>query len=289
MSWLLFMDESAPDASASPYGVSGGIAIHASRLWEFVLDLESREHAAFGAALRAYNQELTVSELLSSDWFTWASQALMPADERREHCRALLVKGLDFNVATPPERTAFGQACLEVAEGTFDSLQYHDARLLAAVVPTEALNDCAPSSEREGHLRKDHMFLMERFFYLLESEDEHGLVVMNESSKSSDQEFIAQLQSHFRKTSVGRRRASRIVPLPLFGASELDQPLRAAALAMYCVNWGFRLPGRGMTREVRPDIAERFASRIGKLQYHGHGRRDGASFETYGIVFVPDL
>jgi hypothetical protein len=289
MSWLLFMDEPSPEPTALPYEVRGGVAIHASRLWEFVLDLESRELAAFGSGLRPFHKGLTGDELLSRDRFTSAFQAeLMPATERRKHCRAFLAKSLDAKEPTRTESAAFAQACLEVAMGIFESLQHHDARLFAAVVPTEREKDSPLPSEQEGHLPKGYAFLLERFFYLLESEDEHGLIVMNEATKSGDRQFLAQIQSNFRKTSVGRQRASRITPLPLFGASELSLPLQAAALAMYCINWGFRLPGRGMTREVRPEIAERFGSRIGQLQYHGHGRRDGASFETYGIVFLPD-
>jgi len=290
MSWLLFMDESGPDPEASPYEVRGGVAIHDSRLWPLVLELQRREQAAFGAELRQFFLELKGSQLLGEEHFQWATQMdPMPDEERRRHCRAFVAKGLEKQAPTGAESAAFGQACLEMASGVFDALKHHEARLLAAVAPAQGLNEAAPAPEQDGHLRKDHVFLFERFFYLLEAEEQHGLIVLDEQRKMNDQRFVARFQSYFRKTDTGRYRASRIVPSPLFASSELIYPAQAAELAMYCINWGFRLPGRGMTAPVRPEIAERFGARIGQLQYHGQGRREGASFETFGIVFVPDV
>ena len=61
-----------------------------------------------------------------------------------------------------------------------------------------------------------------------------------------------------------------------------------ADLAIYCVNWGFRLPARGMDAPVRPEIANDYGRWLAQLQFRGEGYRDGAVYDSYGIVFVPD-
>jgi len=47
----------------------------------------------------------------------------------------------------------------------------------------------------------------------------------------------------------------------------------------------------GVTSEdapARPEIAAEFGQWLFDLQYRGSGQRGQASFDTYGIVFVPD-
>ena len=69
---------------------------------------------------------------------------------------------------------------------------------------------------------------------------------------------------------------------------DMTYPVQAADLAIYCVNWGFRLPTRGMDAPVRPEIADDYGRWLAQLQFHGEGYRDGAIYESYGILFVPD-
>jgi hypothetical protein len=68
----------------------------------------------------------------------------------------------------------------------------------------------------------------------------------------------------------------------------MTYPVQAADLAIYCVNWGFRLPTRGMDAPVRREIADGFGSWLAQLQFRGQGHRDGVVHELFGIVFVPD-
>ncbi len=65
-------------------------------------------------------------------------------------------------------------------------------------------------------------------------------------------------------------------------------PIQAADLAIYCVNWGFRLPRRGMDAPGRPEITDNYGSWLTQLQFRIEGYREGASYNSYGIVFVPD-
>jgi hypothetical protein len=64
-------------------------------------------------------------------------------------------------------------------------------------------------------------------------------------------------------------------------------PVQAADLAIYCVNWGYRL-APGMQGECREELRMDFENSLRRLEFHGDGERDGEVFRTHGIVCVPD-
>jgi len=101
------------------------------------------------------------------------------------------------------------------------------------------------------YLRKDHVFLFQRFFYMLEAEKKFGLLIMDETEKCEDRRFVKRLETYFTKTQTGRYRTSWIVPSPLFVASDMAYPVQAADVCLYVINWGFRLPAHGMDGEAR--------------------------------------
>jgi hypothetical protein len=65
-------------------------------------------------------------------------------------------------------------------------------------------------------------------------------------------------------------------------------PVQAADVCMYCINWGFRIPDRGMDADFRDEIAAEFAPRLRNLQWQGERERDGERFSSYSIVYVGD-
>lgn len=287
MSWLLFLDESGHDHRNCPYEVRGGIAVHASKLWPLVQQLQVAELSAFGASLRQYSKELKGAKLLDKDRFKWSAQAdLMPDEARQKHSRGFLMKGLEKQPPTREEFTAYGQASLEMARSVFAALRSFDCRLFASIVLRTIKKPDA--FEAEEYLRKDHVFLLERYFYFLESEQAHGLLVFDACDKGADQRFVRQMERYFIKTRAGRYRSSLIVPVPMFVASDMTIPVQAADLAIYCVNWGFRLPLLGMSEPTREEIADEFGPWLNQLQYRGQGTRDGRTFDTYGITYVPN-
>lgn len=287
MSWLLFLDESGHDHRTMPYEVRGGVALHASELWPFVQDMERLELASFGAELHQFRTELKGSKLLDKDRFKWAAQGPRISDERRrKNCRGFLTKGLEKKPPSRDEFTAYGQACLEMATGIFELLRDHGAKLFAAAIPCSIGKP--GTHEAEEFLRKDQVFLLERYFYHLEQERQHGLLVMDEVDKTDDRRFVRRLQAYFRRTQTGRYRSSWIVPTPFFVSSDMTYPVQAADLTIYCVNWGFRLPTRGMDAPVRREIAEDFGRWLAQLQFRGQGHKEGEVYDSYGIVFVPD-
>jgi len=287
LAWLLFLDESGHDHKSMPYEVRGGIALHASELWAFVQAVQRLELEAFGTPLHQFGQELKGCKLLDKDRCRWSVQAPpMLGEERRKHCRAFLTRGLEKKSPTRDEFTAYGQACLEMVRGMFQLLRDHSARLFAAAIPR---NTIRPNTfEATEYLRKDHVFLLERYFYFLEAQKEHGLLVMDQVEKTADRRFVRRMEDYFSKSQTGRYRSRWIVPTPFFVASDMAYPVQAADLAIYCVNWGFRLPTRGMGAPVRDEIASEFGPWLNQLQFRGEGYRDGNVFSEFGIVFVPD-
>ncbi len=287
MSWLLFLDESGHDHRTTPYEVHGGIAMHARELWPFVQDVQRLELASFGTYLHQFKKEFKGCKLLDRSRFQWASQSgVMSEEERRSHCRGFLTKGLERKSPRRDEFTAYGQACLEMARGVFQLLRDHRAVLFAAAIPRDVTK---PNTlEAYEYLRKDQVFLLERFFYFLEAKREHGLLVMDEVEKAADRRLVRRLEGYFSRTQPGRVRTAWIVPTPFFVSSDMTYPVQAADLAIYCVNWGFRLPSRGMDAATRSEIAQEFRPWLEQIQFRGEAYRDGNVYPEYGIVFVPD-
>ena len=276
MSWLLFLDESGHDHKHCPYEVRGGVALHASKLWPFVQRVKQAELEAFGARLHDYKKELKGSKLLDKDRFKWAAQdSELSPEVRQRNCRGFLTKGLEKKPPTKFEFTAYGQASLLMARLVFDALKAMDARVFACVIPASVIKPAKYVAQ--DFLRKDHVFLLERYFYFLEKQNQHGLLVMDEVEKVSDRRFVRQMDKYFSQTATGRHRTSRIVPVPMFVASDMSLPVQTADLVIYCINWGYRPATMGLLE---------LALRIDELQHRGQGYRDGRVFNQWGICYV---
>lgn len=287
MSWLLFLDESGHDHKHCPYEVRGGVALQVNKLWPFVQRLQQAELNAFGARLHDYKKELKGSKLLDKDRFKWAAQyPELPTEERQHLCRAFLTKGLEKKPPTRLEFTAYGQACLAMARSVFEVLKVFDARIFASVIPASVVKPA--SFVATDFLRKDHVFLLERYFYFLEKQNQHGLLVMDEVEKMSDRRFVRQIEKYFSSTAPGRHRTARIVPVPMFVSSDMSLPVQAADLVIYSINWGYRNEAIDLLAHTREEIAAEFAIKIDELQYRGQGYRDGRVFNQWGICYVPN-
>jgi hypothetical protein len=287
VSWLFFIDESGHDHKNTPLEVRGGITLHASKLWSFIQGWQRLEEDAFGVRLSEYSKEAKGAKLLDRDRVRWANQIdLMTGLERRKYARAFLEKGKRGIGPTRSEFSAYGQACLEMARGAFDLLVASEAKLFACAIERGIK---PPEGFRQvDYLRKDHVFLFERFFYFLEAKQEHGLIVMDETDKALDRKFVKRMESYFMRTAVGRNRSYWIVPAPLFVSSEMTVAVQAADICLYCINWGFRPTGSWRGLDTRNEIAREFGPKLNRLQWEGEGYREGNVFRTYGIVLVPD-
>ncbi len=287
MGWLLFLDESGHDHKQMPYEVRGGVALLDSQLWPFNRAMQRLEREAFGGSLAEFKKELKGSTLLDKKRFKFANQAApMETVERQKHCRAFLTKGLQKVKPSSSEFCAYGQACIEMARGIFQLLRDHKAVLFASMIPRGTGKVAGGVSEE--YLRKDQVFLLERYFYHLEREKQNGLLVMDTVEKAADKKFVRQMEAYFVKTTPGRYRTQWIVPTPFFVASDMAYPVQAADLCIYCINWAFRLPTQGMNELAREEIQIEFLDWILSLQFHGDGYRQGRVFESWGICYVPN-
>ncbi len=288
MSYLLFLDESGHDHRACPYELRGGIALHVGRLWSFIQNMQAFEIRCFGDSLHKYGLEIKGERLLKRKRFRNALQLpFFDESNRRRLALSFLNKGAARNHSpTRPEFTAYAQACLSLAEDVLKLLNDHNAKVFAAAIPRDARK---PSSGvPSDFLRKDQVFLFERYFHFLQSKGEHGIIVMDETDKSSDREFVSRMHAYFTRTQTGRLRATHIVPAPVFVESDMAYPIQAADICIYCINWGFRLANAGMTGEYREEIRDRFIPWIERMQFHGKRREGNSTWNLHGIVCVPD-
>ena len=287
MSYLLFMDESGHDHRNCPYEVRGGIAIHAKRIWPFIRAMVSLEESCFGDLLQRYGSEIKGHKLLDKDRFRWAGQHPAYDDAlRRSNFVSFLMKSLNGQTPRNFEFTSYGQASIKMVQGIFQLLVDHDAVIFASVIPR---GEKKPDTYRANEfLRKDQVFLLERYYNFLVEKDEQGLLVMDETDKTDDRRFVGRIERYFSRTTIGQLRSERVVPSPIFVSSEMVYPVQAADVCIYCINWGFRIPN-GMNSAAREEVRSEAEAWLHRLQYSGEGRgHDGQMYRQHGIVFVPD-
>ena len=289
MAWLLFMDESGHSHKELPYEVRGGYALADTHLRPFAQDVLRLELSCFGARLAAFKSENKGMKLLKKDRFEQAAQLPeIESTDRQQLCRALLQGGLVKHPPTRGQLTAYGQASLRMAEGIFDFLEQPKAVIFASAAPCGTGRPPSDSLPPPNILRKDHIFLLERFFYFLEWERQMGLLVMDEVEKTEDRRFGQRLHDYFVKTANGRERSRWIVPSPFFVSSDMALPVQVADVVIYALNWGCRHPAE-MTAPTRPEIESRFSARIENLKWKGEGYDGVRTHKSFGIVCVPDL
>jgi hypothetical protein len=98
-----------------------------------------------------------------------------------------------------------------MARSIFALLRTHEARIFASVVP--ATVEKPSTLEADDFLRKDLVFLLERYFNFIAPKNETGLLIFDETDASADRNFIRQIERYFTRTQRGRFRANSIVPV----------------------------------------------------------------------------
>ena len=288
MSWLLFCDESGHDHKNTPLEVRGGIAIKTNKIWDFVQAFAEAEKDIFGVKLSEYSSEIKGNKLLKKDRFKWANQENKLEQKERHNGVKRFLSKQKSNSQKPTKRdfTSYGQACLMMVDSIFDLLERFDATLFASCIPCGVKQN--EGMKFKDFLRKDHVFLQERFYWFLEEKKEPGLFIMDQTEANNDQRYISRLEGYYTKTSNGKKRAKWIVPSPIFVDSGLTPCIQAADICLYCINWGFRRKEWKFKGNQRDDIHKRFSSRCENLQYYGDMVINHRTIKGYGIIFVPD-
>lgn len=280
MARLLFLDESGQDQNQSPFEVLAGVAIEDKQLWPLIQVIQALEIEHFGQRYAAMDRELKAKKLLKRKTFRHAAQlGPIGPDIRTGLARGCLADGPS---ASREEITALAQAkisfCLAVLRATREA----GGVVLAAMIPKSA-----PRTEGD-FLRKDYAFIFERYFYLLEdNDDEAGLIVFDELERSQSHLLVDQMHRYFLHSGRGSERARLVVPEPFFVHSELTTGVQVADLVAYTIAWAVRLTGQ--EEPGRPELAE-MARLTLNLRYDT--RRDlprRPRFRIYGIARINDL
>ena len=284
MSYLLFMDESGQDGKEAPYEVRGGIAIEDNKIWSCINDLRVAEKFAFGDNLvyrtnsDGKRMEFKGKKHLTNRIFKKAEFAERFDDTTRQQLCTSLLDGIN---GSKDAVAAYAQGCLIFAREIFKILKRYDALIFASAIQGGIKKPQGYANH--DYLRKDHIYLLERYYYFLEERQSIGILVMDETEVLADVHFLRTLERYFIKTENGRQRSTRIVPVPLFVDSASSYLIQAADICIYCINWCFRLPSKNMNAPIRDNLKELIGSSLYDLQYK---KEYDGDFASYGIFFV---
>ena len=290
---LLFIDESGHDHHDMPCEVLAGVAISEENLWNLVRAIRAAEKDHFGDYLRKLRTtETKAKKLLKRKRFKSAQRDVIIApEELTPLAHAALLKGVaasdaggTTSNATQRELVAYSRQVLAFVHETLDIAARHSAQLFAMVV------DCEAPRPAPGHLRKDYVYLFERYFYFLETlpPRERGLIVFDELEKSQSHVLIGQMAAYFLGTSTGRYRSSRVVPEPFFVHSDLTTGVFLADLAAYILGWAWR--PRSVNHPAREELIP-YADKLHDLQFRGQRPNPAGEgvLDIWGLKYLNDL
>jgi hypothetical protein len=290
---LIFIDESGHDHKDMPCEALAGVAISEQNLWNLVRAVRAAEKDHFGDYFRNLrDEEPKAKKLLKRKRFRTALRPVdIPADRVPALAYSALVKGKAARAAgqtssdaTELELVAYSRAVLDFVHEVLNIAAQHGATVFAAVVDRNAPRPAL------GLLRKDYVYLFERYFYYLETlpPGERGLVVFDELDKAQSHILIQQMAAYFLGTETGRFRSSRIVPEPFFVHSELTTGIFLADLVAYILGWAWCL--RGTREPCRPELRP-YVNKLLDMEFHGEKPRseNQGVWDLRGIVGICDL
>ncbi len=290
MSYLLFMDESGHDHKNTPYEVRGGVSINIKDVSLLLSDIKISEEKIFGCVLSEYKTEFKGSKLLEKNRFKWSNQAELFVDNKRQkHCRRFLDSKLKKRVPTRDDFTAYGQASLKMVDAIISLMFKYNINIFAGVI--KKMERKPKNYNLESFLRKDHIFLFERFGLFLKENKETGLLIMDQVEKEADKKFTKQINNYFTRTNKGKELSKYIVSEPLFIESEMNYLIQVADLCIYIINWGYR-KSYAMIEDTRKEIQNRYEDKIKELEFKTKtiSKKDGKNIEIniYGISLTND-
>lgn len=268
MAYLMFIDESGQDHRNSPYEVLAGISVEDKSLWNLIREVQDAELRHFGVRYSSGSRELKASKILKSKTFRLANQLPpIPQPERSEYAKSCMLFGAS---AGKKEMTALAQAKLDYVIEILTLCSSYRCKIFASVIDGEVGIPDAPEL-----LRKDYVYLFERFYYYLEdrpNQDPSGVIVFDELDKSRSHILVNQMDSYFKKTAKGRQRSSLIIPEPFFVHSDLTTGVQLADMVAYIISWGLRFGT--LDKDSRPELSD-YVELVKSLRYHTCREFDG--------------
>ena len=259
MAFFLFIDESGHDHHDSPYEVLAGIAIEDKNLWSFIQSAHQLEIACFGRTYREGGGEIKARTFLKRKTFRLADQLPPISSWKRT---ALAKRALDSGASiTKLELTALAQAKLDYVGKLLELCQRFKFRVFASIICDEA-----SIPVENNMLRKDYVYLFERFYYFLEDRPDlpKGIVVFDESDKTASHLLLGQMDKYFKKTAKGRYRSGLIIPEPFFVHSDLTTGIQVVDFVAYIMSWNFRV---GKLNKVPREELSKYLDLIKALRY----------------------
>lgn len=235
MAYFLFIDESGQDHHDSPYEVLAGVSVIDRDLWAFIRAAQDLELSCFGRKYRQNGNEIKATKFLKRKTFKLSCQfPPIPLKERTLLAKLALDNGKDI---TRLQLTALAQAKLDYVKKLLELCRDFRFKIFASII-------CDPANipKDKEMLRKDYIYLFERFYYFLEDKEEKpgGIVVFDELDKSASHLLVDQMDKYFKRTAKGRSRAGLIVPEPLFVHSDLTTGIQVVDFVAYILSWSFR-------------------------------------------------
>ncbi|HTI12064.1 MAG TPA: DUF3800 domain-containing protein [Puia sp.] len=135
-------------------------------------------------------------------------------------------------------------------------------------------------------LRKDYVYLFERFYYFLEDKpgEPRGIAVFDELDKSSSHLLLGQMDKYFKKTTKGRYRATLIIPEPFFVHSDLTTGIQVVDFVAYILSWNFRV---GKLNKASREELNAFLELIKPMRYRTTREiGDVSEYAIWSVVVV---
>ncbi|MEI9920900.1 MAG: DUF3800 domain-containing protein [Bacteroidota bacterium] len=236
-----------------------GVAIQDSDLWKFIKDAQKIELNCFGRRYRVDGREIKAKKFLNRKTFRLAEQ-LGPIDlfQRSIWAREALENGEDV---TREQLTALAQAKLFYVKQLLQLCHEYRCKVFACIV-----TDPKKINSDSQLLRRDYVYLFERFYYFLEDKffESRGIVVFDELDKSTSHILLSQMDKYFKNTIKGRARSNLVIPEPFFVHSDLTTGIQVVDLVAYVLSWNFRV--RQLTKPGRIEL-NGFLEQIKLLRY----------------------
>jgi hypothetical protein len=278
MSYFLFVDESGQDHNNSPYEVIAGLAVEDKDLWHFIRLIHDFEFECFGWKYGNEKREIKARGFLNRKTFRLANQ--MPPineEERAFLANQALNQGNNISKA---HLTALAQAKLAYVEKILKLCDAIQCKVFSCIVSKPAFID-----HTDSMLRKEYVYLFERFYYFLERREvEHnGIIVLDEMEKSMSHILINQMDKYFKRTFKGAIRSNLIIPEPMFVHSDMTTGIQVVDFIAYIISWNLR--NFKLKKPGRPEL-NHFLRLVKSLEFKFSRHVSGYNYKIKSITII---